>query len=127
MTDNTGNEMGRNWGNKIRGAWNTVEGAGDKLRGGAMDFVDSATGTGGHHAETDMGNQKTQAGMAEMRGSGTSGTLGTAPQSAATSGTGTTAVAGSTASTGPAPALPARGGVTNGTGPVTDNSSGVVQ
>ncbi|KAF9811514.1 hypothetical protein IEO21_06565 [Rhodonia placenta] len=105
--NNTGNELGRTWGDKLkvsdrklqRGAWNTIEGAGDSLRGGMMDFADSATGTGGHHTETDVGAQKTQTGIAEMKGSGTAGT---APQTAGARGTATT--------TGSAPPLPARGG-----------------
>lgn len=42
-------------------------GAGDKLRGGILDFVDSATGTGGHHAETDVGDAKMRQGIADTR------------------------------------------------------------
>ena len=46
---------------------NLSVGAGDKLRGGVLDFVDSATGTGAHHAETDIGDAKMRHGIAETR------------------------------------------------------------
>ena len=42
-------------------------GAGDKLRGGVLDFVDSATGTGGHHAVADVGDAKMRQGIADTR------------------------------------------------------------
>ena len=82
----------------LRGAWNTVEGksrllslfacsadslehigAGDKLRGGILDFADSATGTGGHHAETDVGKAKMQRGVAQTQQPATSTTTAAAP------------------------------------------------
>jgi len=79
-----------------------------------MDFVDSATGTGGHHAETDVGNQKTQAGVAEMKSGGT--TTAAAQPQAGTQATATNA--------GAAPPLPARTGVTTeSNGPVATGSS----
>ncbi|PCH37121.1 hypothetical protein WOLCODRAFT_28928 [Wolfiporia cocos MD-104 SS10] len=111
--NSTGDNFGERWGNKLKGAWNTVEGAGDALRGGAMDFVDSATGTGGHHAETDVGTAKTQAGMAEMRSNGP-GTAGTAPLNVNTQQTGTTSTAaaptaGAVPTTGTAPGAAATG------------------
>ncbi|EPS98128.1 hypothetical protein FOMPIDRAFT_1051710 [Fomitopsis schrenkii] len=70
MANTSGNNAGENFGQKVRGAWNTAEGmyrAGDKLRGGILDFVDSATGTGGHHAETDVGDAKMRQGIADTR------------------------------------------------------------
>lgn len=42
-------------------------GAGDKLRGGILDFADSATGTGGHHIESDIGDAKMRQGTVQTR------------------------------------------------------------
>ncbi|CCM05315.1 uncharacterized protein FIBRA_07529 [Fibroporia radiculosa] len=95
--DSTGGSLGRSLGNKLKGAWNVVEGAGDSLRGGAMDFIDAATGTDGHHAETDIGIQKTHAGMAEIRGNTSAPVETTLPRA--------------TATTSAAPPLPARSGI----------------
>ncbi|KZT07674.1 uncharacterized protein LAESUDRAFT_811930 [Laetiporus sulphureus 93-53] len=68
MSNTTGDSLGSTLGEKVKGAWNVIEGAGDSLRGSIMDFVDSATGSDGHHAETDIGKQKMQEGLAELRG-----------------------------------------------------------
>ncbi|KZT06723.1 uncharacterized protein LAESUDRAFT_749928 [Laetiporus sulphureus 93-53] len=89
------NNPGSSWGTKVKGAWNTFEGAGDSLRGGMMDFADTATGTDrhAHHAETDIGHQKTEEGVAQMRGG---------HQAISTDGTRTTDT------TTAAPPLPAR-------------------
>ncbi|KAI0916524.1 hypothetical protein AcV5_002993 [Taiwanofungus camphoratus] len=109
-----GNSVGTTLGDKLKGAWYTVEGAGDCIRGSAMDFVDSATGTGGHHTETDVGAQKTRAGIAEVKGSAYADNTST---SAAPTGQATAT------STAPPP-LPARGetganSASNPTGPGT--------
>jgi len=97
MSSNAGS-AGANLGAKVKGAWNTFEGMGDTLRGGAMDFVDSATGTGpSRHPETDIGAQKTETGINQMesRATNTSGSTN------ATTGTtaGTCSTAGATGPT----------------------------
>ncbi|KAH9943969.1 hypothetical protein B0H21DRAFT_694941, partial [Amylocystis lapponica] len=84
-----------------RGVWNTIEGAGDSLRGGAMDFADSATGTGARHPETDVGAQKAHTGVAQMKG-------GDAYRSNST-GAGHDSTKAHTASSANPPPLPARG------------------
>ncbi|KAJ8453409.1 hypothetical protein ONZ51_g13611 [Trametes cubensis] len=39
-----GQSAGAGLGNIVKGAFQTVQGLGDSIRGNAMDFVDSATG-----------------------------------------------------------------------------------
>ncbi|KZT06722.1 uncharacterized protein LAESUDRAFT_749927 [Laetiporus sulphureus 93-53] len=68
MSNTSGDSLGSSLGEKVKGAWHVVEGAGDYLRGSMMDFVDSMTGSDGHHAETESGRQETQEGLAELRG-----------------------------------------------------------
>ena len=41
-------------------------GLGESIRGNAMDFVDSALGTGKRHPESDIGRAKTEAGVNRM-------------------------------------------------------------
>lgn len=49
---------------KIRPELIIVAGVGDTIRGSAMDFVDSATGTANRrHPETDAGQQKVERGV----------------------------------------------------------------
>ncbi|KAH9837986.1 uncharacterized protein C8Q71DRAFT_755474 [Rhodofomes roseus] len=115
MANTNGNNAGANFGQKVRGGWNAVEGAGDKLRGGVLDFVDSATGTGGHHAETDIGDAKMRQGAAQTKQptSGTAAGTTTATAPAATAGTGTnTTTAAPTAGAN----RPTTAATTNGTG-----------
>ncbi|EMD32345.1 hypothetical protein CERSUDRAFT_118718 [Gelatoporia subvermispora B] len=64
----TGSSAGGSAGNAIKGAWQTFAGAGDSIRGNAMDFVDTLTGSGGKHAETDVGTRETKEGVARMKG-----------------------------------------------------------
>ncbi|KZT71105.1 hypothetical protein DAEQUDRAFT_137491 [Daedalea quercina L-15889] len=103
MANTGGNNAGTNFGQKVRGAWNTVEGAGDKLRGGILDFADSATGTGGHHAETDVGEAKMQQGVAQTRQPATSTTTAAAPTTTTNANT-AAAPAAMNANTAAAPA-----------------------
>ncbi|KAH9923828.1 uncharacterized protein B0H18DRAFT_1013548 [Fomitopsis serialis] len=108
MANTSGNGAGANFGQKVRGAWNAVEGAGDKLRGGAMDFVDSATGTGGHHAETDVGDAKMRQGVAQTRQPATTGTATTTAAPASTTANApTTAAPASTPTNASTTAAPA--------------------
>lgn len=44
----------------------SLVGIGESIRGGAMDFVDSATGTGGDHVETHKGAREAEQGIARM-------------------------------------------------------------
>lgn len=61
-------------GQKIRGAFESVQGMADTVRGGAMDFVDSATNTGsGQHQATTTGAHKTEEGIHRMEHGGPSG------------------------------------------------------
>jgi len=129
MANTSGNGAGANFGQKVRGAWNAVEGAGDKLRGGAMDFVDSATGTGGHHAETDVGDAKMRQGVAQTRQPATTGTATTtAAPTSTTANASTTAQAPASAPTNASTAAPAAGAqpsaaTTNGTTGVTGTTN----
>ncbi|RPD56485.1 hypothetical protein L226DRAFT_531376 [Lentinus tigrinus ALCF2SS1-7] len=126
-TSSTGNQSrGSGLGSAIRGAFETVQGIGDNLRGNAMDFVDSATGTGPRHStETEGGRRHTEEGVERMEtgshafahpsSTGTTATTGQAPTGTTTTGqtpTGTTtaaqAQAGTTTTTQPPP-LPPRG------------------
>ncbi|KAH8077760.1 hypothetical protein BXZ70DRAFT_1012896 [Cristinia sonorae] len=59
---NAGNSVGQ----KVKGAAETVHGIGESLRGGAMDFVDSATGSHRQHPETQRGAAETEQGIARM-------------------------------------------------------------
>ncbi|KAJ8487362.1 hypothetical protein ONZ51_g4209 [Trametes cubensis] len=61
-----GQSAGAGLGNIVKGAFQTVQGLGDSIRGNAMDFVDSATGTGGRHTETDVGRVQTEQGINRM-------------------------------------------------------------
>lgn len=102
-------------------------GIGESIRGNAMDFVDSATGTAGRgQGATMKGRQETETGVANMEGrapmgSGVAATTATAPatttaapgstttgsnapNTGATMGTGTTAGAGGMAEYTQAPA-----------------------
>ncbi|KAI0828456.1 hypothetical protein BC628DRAFT_66461 [Trametes gibbosa] len=63
-----GQSAGAGLGNTVKGAFQTVHGLGDSIRGNAMDFVDAATGTAGgrRHTETDVGRQQTEQGIGRM-------------------------------------------------------------
>ncbi|KAI0329360.1 hypothetical protein GY45DRAFT_1280018 [Cubamyces sp. BRFM 1775] len=61
-----GQSAGAGLGNAVKGAFQTVQGLGNSIRGNAMDFVDSATGTGGRHTETDVGRVQTEQGINRM-------------------------------------------------------------
>jgi len=121
-TNNTssGASAGANVGNTIKGAWQTVAGAGDAIRGNAMDFVDTLTGTGGRHTETDAGAQQTNAGLARVKGA-TSGDAASGAVGEETVGAQPTATA--------APPLPERRNVhtaaapTGNTGRLNDTSA----
>ncbi|TBU22789.1 hypothetical protein BD311DRAFT_769744 [Dichomitus squalens] len=69
-TPSRGNTAGAGVGHSIRGAFQTVSGIGDSIRGNAMDFVDSALGTEKHHPESDIGRAKTEAGVNRMEAGG---------------------------------------------------------
>jgi len=68
---------GASVGDKVKGVFQTVHGVGESLRGGAMDFVDSATGTGGAHQETAKGAREAEEGIARMDHSTTAPAAGT--------------------------------------------------
>ncbi|KAI0643967.1 hypothetical protein C8Q79DRAFT_1011786 [Trametes meyenii] len=69
---NRGESVGAGLGNTLKGAFQTAQGLGDAIRGNAMDFVDSATGTSRrHHEETDVGRAKTEQGINRMETSTT--------------------------------------------------------
>ncbi|GBE84060.1 hypothetical protein BKA93DRAFT_806462 [Sparassis latifolia] len=109
MSSNTGSDGGGSLGRRVRGAWETLEGMGDSLRGGAMDFVDSATNTGSEpHPETEAGARKTEAGISEMKGRAP----GSESYGNSRSETATAQHASTTTSSVPPP-LPARGGNTS--------------
>ncbi|TCD61929.1 hypothetical protein EIP91_007697 [Steccherinum ochraceum] len=55
-------------GNKVKGAAQTVHGVGESIRGGALDFVDSAVGHGKRHNASQRGAQETEQGIARMEG-----------------------------------------------------------
>ncbi|KAI0635472.1 hypothetical protein C8Q77DRAFT_1217284 [Trametes polyzona] len=61
-----GQSAGAGLGNTVKGAFQTVQGLGNSIRGNAMDFVDAATGTGGRHTETDIGRHQTEQGINQM-------------------------------------------------------------
>ncbi|KAK7692031.1 hypothetical protein QCA50_005436 [Cerrena zonata] len=57
---------GASLGQKVRGAFETAHGLGESIRGGAMDFVDSATGTGDRHQETQKGAREVEEGISKI-------------------------------------------------------------
>ncbi|KAI0748953.1 hypothetical protein C8Q74DRAFT_1361961 [Fomes fomentarius] len=61
-----GNSAGEGLGGVVKGAFETVQGIGNNMRGNAMDFVDSATGTNVEHPETDVGRAQTEEGVERM-------------------------------------------------------------
>ncbi|KAL1938698.1 hypothetical protein VTO73DRAFT_11301 [Trametes versicolor] len=99
-----GQSMGAGLGNTVKGAFQTVQGLGNAVRGNAMDFVDNATGTGGHHAETDVGRAQTERGINRMETGHPTNTTTTNPSATSTA----------------APPLPARH---QATGVQTDESA----
>ncbi|KAI0692921.1 hypothetical protein C8T65DRAFT_730415 [Cerioporus squamosus] len=116
-----GTSIGGGLGSAVRGAFETVQGVGNNIRGNAMDFVDSATGTGPRHStEADIGRRQTEEGVQRME----AGSHGVAnPSSAAsttTTGTGTTGHT-PTATTTAQPPLPPR----NAHGTLEGNGEGV--
>ncbi|EIN05393.1 hypothetical protein PUNSTDRAFT_137507 [Punctularia strigosozonata HHB-11173 SS5] len=73
----TGATAGAGLGQKVKGAFQTVHGVGEKIRGNALDAADSATGdrdvhgTGMRNAAVDQkGSMETNVGVANMRGAG---------------------------------------------------------
>ncbi|KAI0367344.1 hypothetical protein BV20DRAFT_970779 [Pilatotrama ljubarskyi] len=82
-----GQSAGAGLGNKIKGAFQTAQGLGDSIRGNAMDFVDSATGTGGRHTETDIGRQKTEQGINRVETGSAGTTTGTSTTQPTTTST----------------------------------------
>ncbi|KAH9846884.1 hypothetical protein C2E23DRAFT_697441, partial [Lenzites betulinus] len=94
-----GQSAGAGLGNIVKGGFQTVQGLSNAIRGNAMDFVDSATGTGGRHAESDIGRQQTEQGINRMHTGRNAPVAGTAAENPAASATST--------STAPPP-LPAR-------------------
>ncbi|KAI0339182.1 hypothetical protein BDW22DRAFT_1431796 [Trametopsis cervina] len=63
----TSSSAGSSVGQKVKGAFQAVHGIGESIRGNAMDFVDSATGSerAGHGAAV-RGQQETEVGVANM-------------------------------------------------------------
>ncbi|THH28611.1 hypothetical protein EUX98_g5585 [Antrodiella citrinella] len=57
---------GSNLGQKVKGAFETAHGLGETVRGGTLDFIDSAVGHGKRHNATDRGAQETEEGIARM-------------------------------------------------------------
>ncbi|KAI0789039.1 hypothetical protein BC629DRAFT_1593516 [Irpex lacteus] len=101
-TTNTtpGSSAGSSVGQKVKGAFQTVHGIGESLRGNAMDFVDSATGTENRgHGAAVRGQQETAVGVNNMENSSSrhTGTGTTRYESGGV--TGTTATTTSTAPT----------------------------
>ncbi|KAI0077508.1 hypothetical protein K474DRAFT_1661597 [Panus rudis PR-1116 ss-1] len=64
--NSAGGSVGASLGQKVKGVFTGAQGVGDSIRGNAMDFVDSATGTGGAHPETQVGARKAEQGVAQM-------------------------------------------------------------
>ncbi|KAI0742171.1 hypothetical protein BC629DRAFT_1599802 [Irpex lacteus] len=86
-TTNTtpGSSAGSSVGQKVKGAFQAVHGIGESIRGNAMDFVDSATGTENRsHGATVRGQQETAVGVNNMENGRHAGIGGV--------GTGTTGV-----------------------------------
>ncbi|KAI0710482.1 hypothetical protein C8Q76DRAFT_737604 [Earliella scabrosa] len=67
MSTNTnpsrGSSIGAGLGSALKGAFETVQGIGNNIRGNAMDFVDSATGTSRQHPETQIGRAQAEEGV----------------------------------------------------------------
>jgi len=93
---------GASLGQKVKGAFQAVHGMGESIRGNAMDFVDSATGTEhkGRGAAV-QGQREAETGVANMEGRPPQHMAGpgTAPT---TTQTAPSATAASTATTAPA-------------------------
>ncbi|KAI0731898.1 hypothetical protein BC629DRAFT_1601308 [Irpex lacteus] len=86
-TTNTtpGSSAGSSVGQKVKGAFQAVHGIGESIRGNAMDFVDSATGTENRgHGAAVRGQQETAVGVNNMENGRHAGSGGV--------GTGTTGV-----------------------------------
>ncbi|KAI0746213.1 hypothetical protein C8Q80DRAFT_1319513 [Daedaleopsis nitida] len=60
-----GSSIGAGLGGAVKGAFETVQGIGNNIRGNALDFVDSATGTdrNGGHPEADLGRRQAEQGV----------------------------------------------------------------
>ncbi|KAI0653839.1 hypothetical protein C8Q70DRAFT_1142866 [Cubamyces menziesii] len=97
-----GQSAGAGLGNIVNSLFRPRAGLGDSIRGNAMDFVDSATGTGGRHTETDVGRVQTEQGINRME---------TGTNAPPTSSQPTTATSTSSA----APPLPSRNNHQGGT------------
>ncbi|KAI0758383.1 hypothetical protein BC629DRAFT_1598056 [Irpex lacteus] len=96
-TTNTtpGSSAGSSVGQKVKGAFQTVHGIGESLRGNAMDFVDSATGTENRgHGAAVRGQQETAVGVNNMENGRHADTGGVG-----TTGYGSGGVTGTTATT----------------------------
>ncbi|KAI9060409.1 hypothetical protein FKP32DRAFT_1595491 [Trametes sanguinea] len=79
-----GQSAGAGLGNVVKGAFQTVQGIGESIRGNAMDFVDTATGTGGRHTETDVGRVQTEQGINRMEAGRNAPPTSTQPGAATT-------------------------------------------
>ncbi|KAI0696603.1 hypothetical protein BC835DRAFT_1341517 [Cytidiella melzeri] len=67
MSTNTASSAGASAGQKVKGAFQAVHGIGESIRGNAMDFVDSATGTERRgHGATVNGQRETEIGVSNM-------------------------------------------------------------
>jgi len=76
---------GSSTGEKVRGVFETAHGMGETLRGGALDFVDSAVGHGKRHNASQRGAQETEEGIARMEhGSAGASNTGSVPKPGAT-------------------------------------------
>ncbi|KIP01210.1 hypothetical protein PHLGIDRAFT_131333 [Phlebiopsis gigantea 11061_1 CR5-6] len=111
MSTGNSSSAGASVGQKIKGAFQTVHGLGESIRGNAMDFVDSATGTAqtGHSA-TERGTRETAVGVANMESRApapATTTTGTSTRTAATPAAGAaTTTYGRTGGDAPLPAAP---------------------
>ncbi|RDX49494.1 hypothetical protein OH76DRAFT_1403733 [Lentinus brumalis] len=101
-----GASVGGGIANKVKGAFKTVQGIGDNIRGNAMDFVDSATGTAPHHtAEVEVGRKQTEEGVQQME-AGSHGVANPSSTAATTGTPGTTGDAPTTTTTAQPPLPP---------------------
>ncbi|TFK91325.1 hypothetical protein K466DRAFT_541962 [Polyporus arcularius HHB13444] len=102
-----GASVGGGLGTAVRGAFETVQGIGNNIRGNAMDFVDSATGTGPRHStEAEVGRKQTEEGVQRME-AGSHGVANTSSTAATTGSTGHAPPPPTTTATA-APPLPPR-------------------
>lgn len=107
-TGNSGTTGGATVGQKVKGAFQTVHGLGESIRGNAMDFVDEATGTAKRgHGATARGEAEAQQGIANMEGRappvGTAPAAGTTTSTSASTAAPTGAAMGSGTTGGAAP------------------------